>query len=371
MSFETGKEFIDMLFRDMQDEYYAIILEFIGGEPLLEPELISKLVDYWWYKCIMENHLWGKLTRFSICSNGTEWDRPEVQKLIHKLGKALSFTVSIDGNKELHDSARVHHDGVTGSYDEAIHAATDYEKQYPMFKIGSKMTIAPSNIIFTYVALKHYLEQGKTEIYANCVFEEGWTNEHATTLYNEMKKLANFKLENYIDTYISFFEEEMFHPMDPEDNQNWCGGTGQMLACSPDGDLYPCLRYMPTSVGRDRDSYVTCGDIKNGRNLDLLENMRSVTRRSQSTDECFNCPIAQGCSWCSAYNWESQGSYNKRATYICPMHKARALVNVYYWNLFYRKKGENKRMKNYCPKEWALEIISEEEYEMLNKLAEE
>ena len=72
MSFETGKEFIDMLFRDMQDEYYAIILEFIGGEPLLEPELISKLVDYWWYKCIMENHLWGKLTRFSICSNGTE-----------------------------------------------------------------------------------------------------------------------------------------------------------------------------------------------------------------------------------------------------------------------------------------------------------
>jgi sulfatase maturation enzyme AslB (radical SAM superfamily) len=47
MSFETAKEFIDMLFRDMQDEYYAIILEFIGGEPLLEPELISKIVDYW------------------------------------------------------------------------------------------------------------------------------------------------------------------------------------------------------------------------------------------------------------------------------------------------------------------------------------
>ena len=89
-----------------------------------------------------------------------------------------------------------------------------------MYKIGSKMTIAPSNIIFVYPALKHYLEQGKTEIFANCVFEEGWTNEHATLLYNEMKKLANFKLENYIDTYISFFEEDFFHPMDPKDNQN-------------------------------------------------------------------------------------------------------------------------------------------------------
>ena len=95
-----------------------------------------------------------------------------MQKLIHKLGKALSFTVSIDGNKELHDSARVHPDG-RGSYDEAIHASTDYEKQSPMFKIGSKMTIASSIIIFVYPALKHYLEQGKQEIFANCVFEEG------------------------------------------------------------------------------------------------------------------------------------------------------------------------------------------------------
>ncbi len=150
-----------------------------------------------------------------------------------------------------------------------------------------------------------------------------------------------------------------------------CGGTGLMLACDPDGKLYPCLRYMPSSVGKDRDDYVTMGTVETGIDREKLADMQKVTRRSQSTDECFYCPIARGCAWCSAYNWESQGSYNKRATYICPMHKARALINVYYWNKFYRIKGENKRMKNYCPKEWALQIISEEEYEMLNKLAEE
>lgn len=111
------------------------------------------------------------LTRISICSNGTEWDKPEVQKLITKLGDSLSFTVSIDGNKELHDSARVHPNG-QGSYDEAIHAATEFEKRYNT-KLGSKMTIAPSNIIFVYSALKHYLKQGADEIFANCVFEKG------------------------------------------------------------------------------------------------------------------------------------------------------------------------------------------------------
>ena len=370
MSVETGKKFIDTIFKELKDTHYAVILDFIGGEPLLQPNLISTLVDYWDYKCIMENLDWGKYSRFSICSNGTEYDNPEVQKLFDRLGNRLSFTVSIDRTKELHDSARIHPDG-RGSYDEAIHAATCYEQRNGV-DLGSKMTIAPANVNFVYYALKHYLDSGRDEIFANCVFEEGWTYEHAKILYNEMKRLADYKLEHYPEAYLSFFEEDGFHPLDPnkeEDNRNWCGGNGLMLASDPDGVLYPCLRYMPSSVGRDRNDYVTCGDVKTGIDRDKLLEMQKITRRSQSTDECFYCPIAAQCAWCTAYNWESQGSINKRATYICPMHKARALVNVYYWNKYYRQNNMQKRMKNYCPKEWALDIISEEEYNMLNELA--
>jgi hypothetical protein len=63
------------------------------------------------------------------------------------------------------------------------------------------------------------------------------------------------------------------------------------------------------------------------------------------------------------------GTINKRATFICPMHKARALANVYFWNKYYKLKNIDKIKKNYCPKKWALEIIDEDEYEMLNNLA--
>ena len=372
MSLETGKAFIDLIFREMQDDYFAIILEFIGGEPLMYPQLISDLVDYWDYKCALENTTWGKYSRFSICSNGTEWDKPGVQKLIKKLGPRLSFTVSIDGNKELHDSARLHPDG-TGSYDEAKHAADEYEK-LTQTTIGSKMTIAPSNIHFVYPALKHYMDTGKTEIYANCVFEEGWNYDYATILYNEMKKVADYKLNNYPEVFLSFFDEDQFTPLDPnseDDNKPWCGGSGAMLACDPDGILYPCLRYMPSSVGRDCADYVTCGNVWNGRDYTKIKDLLSINRRNISTDECYYCPIGRGCAYCIAYNWESQGTYMKRATYICPMHKARALVNCYYWNNYYRKKESNKRMKLYCPKEWALNIITEEEYNNLIELSKE
>lgn len=366
MSFETAKKFIDNLFVEYKDTHYAVILEFIGGEPLLQAKLIKQIMEYWYYKCITENLLWGKLTRVSLCSNGTEYFSEDAQELFKFLNNTLSFTVSIDGNKELHDSARIHSDG-RGSYDEAIRAANHYCDAHNI-SLGSKMTIAPSNLKYLYSALKHYLDSGSDEINANCVFEEGWTLEHAKYFYKELKRLADYKLKYYPEVYLSLFDEFGFKPMDENDNTNWCGGTGLMLACAPDGTYYPCLRYMPSSIG-DKQKPLTCGSVDSSVDRKVLEDLQKITRRSQSTDECFNCPIATGCAWCSAYNYEVFGTANKRATFICVMHKARALANVYYWNKYYRQTNSSLRMKNYCPKEWALEIIDEEELEMLNNLA--
>lgn len=50
---------------------------------------------------------------------------PEVQRFLDKWAKHLSLSISIDGDKQLHDSCRVFPDG-SGSYDLAIAAAKDY-----------------------------------------------------------------------------------------------------------------------------------------------------------------------------------------------------------------------------------------------------
>ena len=52
------------------------------------------------------------------------------------------------------------------------------------------------------------------------------------------------------------------------------------------------------------------------------------------------------------------------------MHKARSLANVYYWNMYYQKNNIDKKFTMHCPKEWALKIISESEYNMLLDLSE-
>ena len=51
------------------------------------------------------------------------------------------------------------------------------------------------------------------------------------------------------------------------------------------------------------------------------------------------------------------GTPDKRATFICWMHKARSLANVYYWNKLYNKNNNNKVFEMYLPKEDALQIM--------------
>lgn len=52
------------------------------------------------------------------------------------------------------------------------------------------------------------------------------------------------------------------------------------------------------------------------------------------------------------------------------MHKARFLASSYLWNKAYKKHNENDRYPfERIPKEWALEIIDEEEYNMLLELS--
>lgn len=81
--------------------------------------------------------------------------------------------------------------------------------------------------------------------------------------------------------------------------------------------------------------------------------------------------IAEGCSWCTAYNYQVFGTPDARATFICVMHKARALGNIYFWNKYYRKHNMSTRMKMHIPDEWALEIISQSELDMLKELSKE
>lgn len=381
MSFDVAKKFIDMLLdNDENTQQYidtrskkAVIIEFIGGEPFLEVELMDEIMEYFVNQMIIKDHPWQYHYMISISSNGTLYFEPKVQNFIKKYKDRLSLSISIDGNKRLHDSCRVFEDGA-GSYDIAIAAVHHYVNVLGG-SMGSKMTLAPENIAYTYEAVVGLIEEGYTDINLNCVYEKGWTENHATVLYQQLKLLANYLIENDLveKIFVSIFTDSMFHPKNPDDVQNWCGGNGQMISVDYKGDIFPCIRYMESSLG-DQVPPIVIGNIYDGIMTDAkckacINQLKSVNRKTQSTEECFNCLIADGCAWCQAYNYQdSGGDINHRATYICVMHQARALANSYYWNLYFRHKNQSKRMKLWLEDEKALKIISEEELYLLKAL---
>ena len=381
MSFDIAKEFIDGLFEGRFDNYISetkkpfIILDFIGGEPFLQPKLIEQICDYFVDKAIEKQSPWATNFMVSVCTNGVHWFEPDVQHFLYKYFRKLSISITIDGDKELHDTCRRFPDG-RPSYDLAVAAAMDWmgKGRY----LGSKITLAPANISQMNRAIKHFISLGYINIFANTVYEKGWDVEHAKIFYSQLIDMADYMLDNDLEEqiYLSLFVESIGQPKEESDNDTWCGGVGNaMLAMDPDGNLYPCLRYMPSSLGDDQPPIII-GDYKHGigdtkEREQWIKCLGCITRRSESTDECFYCPIAEGCSECSAYNYQMNGTPDSKCTFICIMHKARVMANVYYWNKYYIKHNRNQRKQMHIPKEWALEIISEEEYNKLIELSQQ
>ena len=379
MTEETARRCVDLLFQEDErgdglvtpENADGLILDFIGGEPMLEIGLIDRIVSYFLAQAIGKNHRWATKYMISISSNGTLYRDPAVQRFLRKYDGRVSVGITLDGDKETHDSCRRDCLGC-GSYDRAAEAFAD---QCRRGQSGTKFTIAPGNVERTFTACRDMMERfGITELNCNCVYEEGWELSHAAVLYRELKKLSDWLIASgrYRDMYVSILDWEAGTPLPETETQNWCGGTGKMLAFDVDGTVYPCLRYAPMSLPNRpplRIGDVDAGIARTREDRKTMELLDGITRQSQSPEKCLSCPIASGCGWCSAYNYEATGSPNRRVTFLCPMHKARVMAMAYYHNRIHRLRGETERFPLNIPEEWAVEIVGQEEFEGLLELA--
>lgn len=378
MSFDTAKTFIDHLLND--DYGYinrynspAIIIEFIGGEPLLEIDLTRRIYEYFLERCYELDHPWFTMHRLSICSNGMQYFDESVQDFFKEYSSQISFNISIDGNKELQDACRIQPNG-EGSYDIDMAALNHFNKHFTPER-NSKMTLSPNNIKYLYDSVVDFINHGMRVININCVFEEGWNVETAKIEYEQLIQLADYILNNDLEpVYIAIFTDKQEGRQDKLHDSNSCGGLGAMLAIRPNGQFYPCLRYMPTSIGSNVKDLcigtVQHGMIGRDQHSEILEMMDNITRRSQTNDICFECPLSNKCANCSALGHTVFGTPNKRTTFICIQMIAEHLANVYYWNLVGLKHPEwNIPVRHLVtPDEWNLLVVDKDELDYLKDL---
>lgn len=385
MSFETGRKFIDLILAsDERTSCYiksrecpGCVIDFIGGEPLLEIDLIDQLTEYMIFEMIRLNHPWATRFIISIGTNGLLYFTDKVQRYIRKYMGKIGINITVDGNRDIHDMCRLDLNG-NPTYDRAFAAAKDWDHRIGVGRGSTKITLAPTNVHMASSAVISMMQNGYENIHINCVYEEGWQLEHAKILYSELKKLTDFILEHpkYITNSISILNTAICQPASDSDlDQTYCGGLGLMLSLAPNGFIYPCLRYAPSS-NPDTIKLIHIGHVDHGIGITAeekqnIEMMRNVSMKSQyHGTQCENCPISTGCGNCPGYGYEVTGIIGARTTYHCIMHQARSLAIAYHtFKLLQTGYSDITRPhKLYCPKEWAIPIIGAGEYEYLKKM---
>ncbi len=347
MPYEVAKKAIDYILdceKDMREE--SVIFDFIGGEPFIEVELIDKICDYLKQEMFRRNHHWFNSYRFNFSTNGLNYHTEKVQDFIKKNHNHLSIGITIDGTEKKHDLNRIYKgDGPErGSYKDVVRNIPLWLEQFPFG--GTKVTISSADIPYISESVLHLYSLGIHEVNINCVFENVWEEGDDKLFEDQLMQLADAIIDNdyYKDYACSFFSERLGKPLDKElMNQNWCG-AGRMLAVDAEGNFYPCTRFAQYSL-REKKAWII-GNIYDGIDKNKLRPFLTLDRCTQSTQECIDCEVAEGCAWCQGENYDAAKTLTiyQRSTAICKMHKARVRANNYYWNKLFRKlELENKR----------------------------
>lgn len=340
MPWEVAKQAVDTILSDKVDMVEdSVVWEFIGGEPFLEIELIDKICDYIKIEMFRRKHKWFNSFRFSLTTNGINYNTKKVQEYISKHKKHLSISITIDGTRSKHNINRIYkiRNKEKGSYDDVIKNIPLWIEQFPYS--STKVTISSADIPYICESVLHLYSLGIHEVNINCVFEDVWHEGDDLLFETQLLQLADAIIDGgyYNDYACSFYSEHIGKPMDSVlDNQNWCG-AGRMLSIDAAGNFYPCTRFAQYSL-REKKAWVI-GNVHDGINKNRLRPFLALDRCTQSRPECVDCEVASGCAWCQGENYDAaeNPTIYQRATAICKMHKARVRANNYYWNKLYRK----------------------------------
>lgn len=264
MSFETGKKALDFLIAHSGNRV-NLEVDFFGGEPLLNWDVVKALVEYG--RSVEKAH--NKKFRFTLTTNGILLNDEILEFANREMG---NIVLSIDGRKEVNDKMRPHRGG-QGSYDEIVPKFLKVANSRNQTNYYVRGTFTKNNLDFTNDVI-HLADLGFEQISVEPVVagadaDYALGEEDVPLLLEEYDKLALEYLKRRKEGKAFHF----FHFMiDLEGGPcvakrlSGCGSGCEYLAVTPWGDFYPCHQF----VGNEKflmgnvDEGITNHEIRDG-----------------------------------------------------------------------------------------------------------
>lgn len=348
LTLDIAKKIIDfVLVNKKMFNKKKVIWDFIGGEPFLEIDLLSKITDYLKFALKERNHEWKNNYSVRILTNGLLYSSSAVQKYVKKHQKNLIIGFSLDGCKEKHDAQRIFQNG-KGSYDLVVKNVPLWLSQFPHGY--AKSTFSHEDLPLLKKSVIALWSLGIKDISANIVFENVWTKDDPIIFEKQLNSLADYILENKIfekdNYYLKFFDFGLLKPFKNNfQEKTYCSAGIDEFAFDYEGNIYPCIRFLDFSLKNKKG--FSLGNIYDGMDQSKLNIFSKLTRERIDPPKCLNCDIKVGCATCAALNYDDSLKNDfMRTTYTCEMHKA----NVRALNYLYKKLTQIKKENLYASK---------------------
>ncbi|MDD4802065.1 MAG: thioether cross-link-forming SCIFF peptide maturase [Syntrophomonas sp.] len=318
MSLDTGKRALDFLIAK-SGKVRNLEVDFFGGEPLLNINMIKELVQYGRQK----EYETGKKFNFTLTTNALLLDDDIAEFVINN---NISIILSLDGRPETNDRHRILNNG-EGSYRVILPNIKKMVDKSPI-SYYIRGTFTRQNLDFS-CDLKHLIDLGYDAISLEpAVGPENEYSIRESDLHQVLKEYEQLT-ELLCDYYrtgkdIHFFHFNLNLQKGPclAKRTSGCGAGVEYLVVTPTGDVYPCHQF----VGEDE---FIMGNINN-LHFDEEIKQRFVHNRLQDKEDCLRCWARYFCGGgCHANAYHTNRDIKKPVNISCLMHRKRIEGAIY------------------------------------------
>lgn len=314
MDEETGKKALDFLLKNSGNRT-NLEVDFFGGEPLMNFDLVKKLVAYG----REEEKKYNKNFRFTLTTNGVLLDEEKNAFINENMSNVV---LSLDGRKEINDNMRPTVSG-KGSFDVIIPKFKELIESRGDKDYYIRGTFTSENLDFSKDLLQYYELGFKSTSIEPVVTDESEPyairEEHLQTILDEYEKMS----KDYIEIRKKDPDFKFFHFMIDLSGGPCvikrtvgCGAGSEYIAVTPEGDIYPCHQF----VGEDD---FKLGNVNDGiTNIELRDEFKCSNVFTK--EECPTCWARYYCSGgCHANSHYANNNLKKPYRIGCEMERKR------------------------------------------------
>ncbi|MCR5740373.1 MAG: radical SAM protein [Lachnospiraceae bacterium] len=279
--------------------YDQMIINFMGGEPLLEYPIIREIADS------LQERWYGKL-QFSLTTNGILVN-DEMVTFFKEHGFAISL--SWDGCKEINDLYRIDRNG-NGTYYKILNTYNEFrDRGFANIRIRS--TFNSKSIKYLKDSVKDFIHIDKNinVIFIPDYFDDGWNSENLSELNiisNEVNKNAGNRISIIGRSNLI---------------KSSCSGGIYSFHIYCNGKIYPC------SYVVGKMEYII-GDLENGFEEAKIHELSEMY--SLHINECNGCDYEKYCLTykCRYLNLVLSGDMNTPSPIVCSLENIKMCNSV-------------------------------------------